>query len=471
MRRSREPGGLARAFARAALLLLLVAAPLALGSVHPMARRPFLTLAGLAGIVSWAGARWGRSRGQAVPAVPGWRLLLALNLLVLFQLVPLPPALLRVLSPVSHEFYRVTEREASPGTYWPVTLSPSRTSRGLLFLAALSLVYGAAFREFGEPRRARWVATTIVCVAATITLVGFIQRASPHPGTIYGLWEPALTHTVFGPYVNRSHYAGYAVMAIPLALALAAGSLHEARRRWRYSGVGVLGEGAVTSFALYSTLALFIVAGVLSAGSRIGVIAAAASALAIPLAFGRRAVIPLGVVAAVTALSLLFVDVDWFLGAISGARLETDRVVAWRDMLKIVPDAPIVGVGWNAFGLAYRWRYQTVYEWGLWDQAHNEYLQVLFDTGAVGCALVAVLLFRLAGHALRAASHGGIGVGLLGALVANAATNLADFNLQIPANAATFAAIAGLTLALGGRFGTPSADATDSGSGSRYRDG
>jgi O-antigen ligase len=104
-------------------------------------------------------------------------------------------------------------------------------------------------------------------------------------------------------------------------------------------------------------------------------------------------------------------------------------------------------VGWNALADAYGWRYQTVYKWGRWNEAHNEYLQVLLVTGICGVAILAGLLWLLLRAALRAAKQGPFGIGLFGACVANAVTNLSDFNMQIPANAATFAAIAGLVMA------------------------
>jgi O-antigen ligase len=196
------------------------------------------------------------------------------------------------------------------------------------------------------------------------------------------------------------------------------------------------------------------VAGVLSAGSRTGVAACAVSALALPLAFGRRVLLALGIVAAVCAASLIFVAVDWFLRTFNLERLEADRLSVWRDMAKIVPDFPLFGVGWGALGYAYQWRYQTVHLWGRWDQAHNEYFEVLLDTGVCGAAIVLPLIALLVRGALRAASRGPFGIGLLGALLANATTNLADFNLQVPANAATWVAIAALTM----RYGSQNAD-------------
>lgn len=441
-------GSLSRAAART----LLIAAPLAFGAVHRESYPAFLGLAALAGITSLARAWWSRRRGAAVRPLPGWRLLLALNLLVLFQATPLPPLVVRFLSPTSFTYHRLQFRLEAEA-WRTISLNPSLTRQGLLFLAALSLFYGAVFREFAAEHRSRRLALLIVGVASFMTLVGFVQKGSAHPGRIYGIWEPVNSVTVFGPYPNRSYYAGYVVMAIPLVLGLSIESLLLTRRLWlrRARGFTALGEPEASATALRTTIALFNVAGVLSAGSRTAVLACAVSAFAVLASFGQRILGAAAVVAAVALVGLFLVDIDWFLQTVNWARFESDRVIVWRDMAKMIPDFPVFGVGWSALGDAYHWRYQTVHLWGRWDQAHNEYLQVLLVTGVLGSSIALGLLWLLLRAALRASSRSPFGIGLMGAVVANATTNVADFNLQVPANAATFVAIAGMLMAYGQR--------------------
>ena len=439
---------------RAAALTLLIAAPLAFGAVHREAYPPFLGLAAFAGIASLVRAWWSRRDGMAVPSLPGRRLLLALNLLVLFQVTPLPPLVVRFLSPTAFTYHGFVF--GLPADAWrTLSVNPSLTRQGLLFLAALSLFYGAVFREFAAEHRSRRLAMVIVGVASFMTLVGFVQKSSAHPGRIYGVWEPINSVNVFGPYPNRSYYAGYVVMAVPLVLCLAVESLLLTRRLWlrRARGFTALGEPEASATALRTTLALFNVAGVLSAGSRTAVLACAVSAFAVLAGFGRRILGAATLVAAVALLGLALVDIDWFLQTVSRSRFESDRAIVWRDMAKMIPDFPVFGVGWNALGDAYQWRYHTVHMWGRWDQAHNEYLEVLLVTGVCGSSIALGLLWLLFRSTLRAASRSPFGIGLMGAVIANATTNLADFNLQVPANAATFVALAAMAMA----YGQPSA--------------
>lgn len=436
------------ALARGAIYTLLVAAPLAFGAVHREAYPGFLSIAALAGLSSWGRATLAQRDGAPAVRVPGRSLLLALNMLVLLQVTPLPPLLVRLLSPNAFLFHETQMR--LPASAWrTLSINPSFSWQGLLFLAALSLFYGAVYREFASEKRGRRLALLIVAVAAFATLVGFVQRAAPDPNAIYGIWRPPYDPHVFGPYPNRSHYAGYVVMAIPLALGLAIESLFLTRRLWRrrVRPFTALGEPEASAAALRTMLALFNVAGVVTSGSRTGVIACAVSALAVLAAFRRRLLGAALVIGVVALAGLLLIDTEWFAANVSRARLESDRLVIWRDMLKIVPDFPVFGVGWNALGDAYGWRYQTVYKWGRWPEAHNEYFQMLLVAGVIGAALMLGLGALLLRGALRAASASPFGIGLFGAIVANAVSNLSDFNLQIPANAATFAAIAGMAMA------------------------
>jgi O-antigen ligase len=111
----------------------------------------------------------------------------------------------------------------------------------------------------------------------------------------------------------------------------------------------------------------------------------------------------------------------------------------------MIPRFPLLGAGFNAFGTSYT-QYQTIarYEW--YGEAHNEYLQAVLDLGIVGALLVAALLLRLLRAGVKAAAATPLDAGVLGAVLAGCVHNVVDFNWQIPANAATFAALAGVIL-------------------------
>ena len=430
---------------RALVFVLLAAAPLAFGAVHEPAFGPLLVLSSLAGVVSWGKGHWARAQGVPVPKLPGRRLLLALHALVLVQLLPLPPWLLRVVSPGSFAFH--ADQLLVPLAAWrPVSVSPPDTWRGLAFLAGFTLLYGAVFREFAEERARRRLAGTVVAVGLAMTLVGLVQAASPDPQRIYGLWKPTFAWAVFGPYVNRSHFAGYLVMAIPLALAFALDALGRLRRAWRRRRVGWLSLGGPEASALASrtVVATVLVIGLLASRSRGGFVAFVLSMLALPFAArqGRSAVL---LIALVGGAGIGWIGLDEMWAAFQSRGIKGSRLDLWADMLPMVLRFPLLGVGWNAFATAYPW-YQTVWRTDWIGEAHSEYLQALLDGGVAGAALVGGLLVLVFRRAFAGAARGAFEVGLLGGLLGLACHNLVDFNWQIPANAATWLALAALVL-------------------------
>jgi O-antigen ligase len=430
---------------RVPILFLLAAAPLALGAVHEPAFIPLLAIGSAVGIASWGRGYWARAHGIAVPPVAGGLLLVALHALVLVQLVPLPPAVLRVLSPGSFAFY--TEMSLVPIGWRPVTVNPADTARGLAFLAGMSLLYGAVFREFDDPRWRRRLAGTVVLTACVMTLAALVQAASAEPTRIYGLWKPRWDWGVFGPYVSRNHFAGYLAMAIPVAVGFAAESALHVRRSWGHRRLGwvALGEPAGIATLRRVAAAMVLMVGLLASHSRGGLLAFGASSLALVALLRRWRAVLLPLVAAVVAIGLFWVDVGATRTAFESRGLRQSRFELWEDALRMFPRFPLLGAGFNAFGTSYT-PYQTIarYEW--YGEAHNEYLQALLDLGIVGAVLVAALLLRLLRAGVRAAATAPLDAGMLGAVLACCVHNTVDFNWQIPANAATFAALAGVIM-------------------------
>ena len=81
----------------------------------------------------------------------------------------------------------------------------------------------------------------------------------------------------------------------------------------------------------------------------------------------------------------------------------------------------------------------------LWiGQAHNEYLQVLLETGLAGAALFGGVFLIVLRRAAAQARTSFVDLGVFGAVVGLALHNLVDFNWQIPANAAAWVALAAL---------------------------
>ena len=433
----------------ATLVLLALGPPLA-GAVHEPVFVPLLAGCGIVGAWSWTRARRIRSMSGHEPEVPGWRILAAAHLLVLLQLLPLPPSVLRHVSPGSFSFY--DNPLLLPLTAWkPLSVSPPDTLRGLAFLAAFSLLYSTVFREMRrEPWRRRLV-LTVVGVGLLLTVGALVQAVSPHPRRIWGVWQPVHDWAVFGSYVNRSHFAGYVEMAACLSLGLALEALERLRRAWGGRRIGwlALGGREGNAFVRAAAVVMVLVAGLVGSQSRGGSSAFALTLLVLPLASHQRRRTALAAVV-LASLGVAWIGLGGIASAFEARGIKGSRLELWADMLPMAPRFPVFGVGMNAFSSAYPW-YQTVWPSEWIGEAHNEYLQVLLDSGLIGAALLGAFLVLVFRAAFRGASVGGLELGILGALVTLALHNLVDFNWQIPANAATWTAIAALAVGGAGR--------------------
>ncbi len=431
----------AYSFVRVLVLLLLALSPPLAGAVHEPVFVPLLVGSALAGLVALAAGR-----GSSAPLMPGARLLAALVALVLFQLVPLPPALLRVLSPGTYAFHEV-QLLVPPLVAWkPISVSPPDTLRGLAFLVAFSLLALAVFRALGEGRARLWLVRTVVFTGLLITVVALLQAVSPEPRKLYGVWQPRWDWAVFGPYVNRNHFADYLVLAGALAIGLALQALARLRSAWatRRRAILLLGEAEGLALVRSSVIVMVIVAGLVASRSRGGVTAFAAGVLAMALAAPGRRRTTLAVLVLV-ALGVSWIGLGGVIQAFEVRGIRASRLDRWRDMLPMVPQFPVFGAGWNAFGTAYPW-YQTVWKTDWIGEAHNDYLQALIDGGALGLLLVLALVAMVLRAALARASRSPVDLGVLGALVGFAFHAIVDFGGPIPANAATAVALAATAL-------------------------
>ncbi|MGD9874790.1 MAG: O-antigen ligase family protein [Kiritimatiellia bacterium] len=135
------------------------------------------------------------------------------------------------------------------------------------------------------------------------------------------------------------------------------------------------------------------------------------------------------------------------------ARTGDVRTQLWSDAMGIVKDNPIFGCGPGT----YRWvepkyRSHTYQSWVMY--AHNEYVQILAEYGAVGLVLFAVFVFwglgRLLFIYLKRDLHGHaefLTAGFLGASAASLAHAVFDFNFHISANSHILILLGGLVSA------------------------
>ena len=477
----------ARLLIEGGLLSLVIGAPLAFGAVYPWGRAGIALIALLMAL-AWGAIQLHARRVQLVRTLLNLPGLLFLGLVGL-QLLPLPPALLHVLSPHTYALYQGTlsgwpEREPLPMA--PPALAgtevPAHASRGALAAAGtsalspwppLSLSAHATRTALGEAAtyavvyliivntietRAQLVRllTALLATGAVMAVLGLMQKAS---GTsqIYWWWQPQFGGTPFGPYVNRNHAAGYLAMVIPVGLGWLWGQLGRRHHRivngtWREDLKRLVsdrdGRQLLLVFALVNMAAALLVS-----ASRGGIISLSVALIGFALlaSLARRPERRSGLV----LLPVLLVGVLAYAGWLGiGPALErfsqSDEgyPLIWSGTLTLIGDYPLVGTGLGTYVTSFRRHKPTLAS--LVEHADNDYLELLAEAGVLGFLVVVGGLGWFAWRTLQrwSARHDpevrGLVAGGLAGVVAIGVHSLVDFNLHIPANALTFAVLLGV---------------------------
>ncbi|MCX5811375.1 MAG: O-antigen ligase family protein [Proteobacteria bacterium] len=113
----------------------------------------------------------------------------------------------------------------------------------------------------------------------------------------------------------------------------------------------------------------------------------------------------------------------------------------WKSTLKMSRDFPILGTGLGTYELAFPPFKPEKIGVGIVDHAHNDYLEMLSEVGWAGFVCWLSFFFMYLYFTISAwiqkqgAFSRGMGAGGIAATIATLIHSLADFNLQIPANA------------------------------------
>jgi O-antigen ligase len=452
-------------------LLLIAWGAFAFGAVYPWAYTPLaIGCAGIGIIGLFAGQR----SFDAVRRV--FFALTAFGVLTLLQLLPVPMSWLALVNPGTVGFLRrydlafsLTGGDAVPGageaTTHAISIAPALTFRGFLLFLAFSVFLVGLCRALSRTSATR-LASGIVLLGCALGLFGIAQKillgSHVFAGMrIYGFWRPeSLLTTPFGPFVNKNHFAGWMLMAWPLALCLAAASLQESGTHRR----GLAGlliwlsspEGGRVSVYVLSALVMGV--SLMMTGSRSGLIGMLIVVAGV-LRVARRSLSTKTMVAAALAtVALLLAMLQWTGQDAAVERFVNDssslsmRLGIWRASLGLIAQAPAFGTGLDSFGTAMIMAdpdAATVH----YAEAHNEYIQLLVETGALGLFVVGTAAV-LAGSVIRQrfiAADDGVEMtwtrrGATIGLVAIAVQSLVEFSLQMPGNAALFVTLLAIAL-------------------------
>jgi O-antigen ligase len=351
------------------------------------------------------------------------------------------------------------------GVRHSLSLDVESTRRTVIVLFFLLISFVIAANFLSSRRRLSKLAGFLTIFGLAIAVFALIQHFTWN-GKLYWIRPNTVSISPFGPFVNHNHFAGYMELLIPIPIALIITGAVRGEARLLYgfaaAAMGVALTASLSRAGMLSLAAALVFLIVMSgrlrserAGGRpedsgslagIGLMAA----LQRHRAIASRILIVLAVAGAITA-GLIWMGPEAVATRISEGQAASpgqqqaglsNRVWVWRDTLSMIRANPLLGVGLGAYGTAFPIYTRSDGSIRV-PQAHNDYLQVLADCGAVGGLIAAwflVLTFKGIWRGVKSRDPlvAGLALGGGGAIFAILVHSLFDFNLQLPGTALLF---------------------------------
>ena len=350
-----------------------------------------------------------------------------------------------------------------------ISTDPGRTLHYLMLGIGYSLLFILIIGLFHTRNRLTLLAATLVVSG---TLQGFYGSLMTLSGIEWLFFVPKDSYfgVATGTFVNRNHLAGYLVMTLGVGIGLLLALRDGAPFRWTNLLEMLMGPKA----RLRLGLVIMVIALVMTR-SRMGNTAFFASLMILGALFIllnkenrlRNSLILASLIIIDVLVISQFFGLDKLKDRLVNTRVENvmdgEQIIARKNELRLdvfdygwvqLMERPIFGFGAGSFESSFQ-RYPGPDVPLHYDHAHNDYLQFAIEYGLIGFVLLGGFVLLALYHALKALwrreswyrSGMGFGaaMGILGILIHSST----DFNLQIPANAATFVTLCAMAVLAG----------------------
>ncbi len=423
-------GGLRFAIVPVFVLLCLVLGGSAQGIWSNAALQFFAIL-----IIAWAlltrSAQRPRGAAKALTIIAGLT-----PLLVLLQLIPLPPALW--LATTGRKF--VAEGFALIGVavpWLPISLTPYDTmATGLTLLPPIAVL--CAVLLTGALRGA-WLAVSILGVTLAAVLLGALQVGSADPIASPWYFYAITNHGVAtGFFANSNHMAGLLVICVPILFALVRDVRDQSTNATARSTILLLAAAGVVVLVLGIVLNGSIA--VLLLGPPVVFVSAAM------LSRRRKFRWSLALIAFLSGAAMVAVYLSPFHDRLDAGNTTSvdERKVMWSNTARAIPDFLPFGSGVSSFPSVYpRYEDPTLTTRTITNHAHNDYLEIALETGIPGVLLLIAFLWwwaartRSIWQSAEADPYAQAGTVVTGALLLH---SIVDYPLRTDALSAVMAA-------------------------------
>ena len=342
-----------------------------------------------------------------------------------------------------------------------ITLDAARTHLYLLLGLAYSLMFVMAWQLFNTVKRITILLSVLIVSGTFQAFYGSVMVLSGIEW-LFGLPKDHYIGNATGTFVNRNSMAGYLELTLACGIGLLMALRDGERFRWRNILEVLLGPKARIRLAL-----IIMVIGLVMTQSRMGNAGFMTALLLVGGVFVltqkanrlRNSVI----LVSILLIDLLVISQFFGLERLRDRLINTEvaisqeagelvfdindlRGLAFTQMIPLAKEQPLTGYGAGSFEVLFIGHTGPGFG-GHFDHAHNDYLQFWLELGLIGMlplgAFVLIVLWQAFKALLQkeSAFQNGLGFGAAMAIIAYLVHSFSDFNLQIPANAATLMVI------------------------------
>jgi len=387
-------------------IFLLIFCPLAFGTVETWSITILETITAISFLLLSFSFLLSKTPGLKIPGIIPLFLLLGFMSL---QLLPLPIALVKLLSPSTWEIYQPLLELNPEQKFIQLTVHRKSTLLMLFTFAAYGLIYLMTVYHCSRAKRLKQTISIVTALGIFIAILAIIQKLTS-PGAIYW-FRSAPSSSPIGPWVYSNHFAGYMGMLFPLTVALFLFYRPQVSydKTIREKFVSAITMPGANLYLLLGTGAILMAVSILLSISRGGIITLILTFLFFTF-FSARTAADSRKRWTFVLIAMVMIIISWLgwqpiidkFGNLWGdTGLNTSgRLPVLLDSINLFRAYPLFGSGFGTFIHMYP-SVRTVPGEAVFSHAHNDYIELLANGGLIGFLLCGWFVLAVLIHSIR----------------------------------------------------------------------
>ncbi len=388
------------------LLFLLIFSPLAFGTVDTLPQ--MLTQAASFGglfLYSLAHLLPGNKRVYRPPGLIPLCLVLGF---LLFQTIPLPMVILKILSPAAYKI-----RAGLPGvtlldTWQPMTINSRATFTQIFHYTSFLACYILACSLLTDRDRCRQVISLLIIIGTIIAVQGILQKWFNNGRLLWVRLPPVNGGYFKGTFVHRNQFAAYLEMLAPLALAFYLFHQRHINKvvTFRQRCVEALNHPLKNDHFLFGLAAVFIITACYISTSRGGILSVSLACMLL-IFFLRKYKKDESLF---IRIAIIFFCISFMIGSVGWEpivsrfqfknrdliQISSGRLEIWKQSLPLIKDYFLTGSGLGTFGNIFStYSMLKIYPNNFLYHPHNIYIETLSDLGLTGFTLLGCFFYSV----------------------------------------------------------------------------